>query len=77
MIGSQKDGMSKFLIPYIVEFTWDNGAVFEDMRAVCMAFDEDDARAIIYSKYSKSSDEFANIKSVRKFADNDIVAERI
>ena len=77
MMDIQKDGMSRFTIPYIVEFTWDNGAVFENMRAVCMAFDEDDARAIIHSKYSKRSDEFANIKSVRKFTDNDIVSERI
>ena len=33
------NGMNVYPIPYIVEFTWDNGAVFEDMRAVCMAFD--------------------------------------
>lgn len=71
------NGMNVYPIPYIVEFTWDNGAVFEDMRAVCMAFDEDDARTIIHSKYSKRSDEFANIKSVRKFTDNDIVTERV
>ena len=49
------NGMNVYPIPYIVEFTWDNGAVFEDMRAVCMAFDEDDARAIIHSKYSTNN----------------------
>ena len=71
------EGVETVAMPFIVEFTWDNGAVLEDMRVVCMAFDEDDARAIIHNKYSKRSDEFANIRSVRKFTDNDIVSERI
>ena len=55
MMDIQKDGMSRFPIPYIVEFTWDNGAVLEDMRAVCMAFADGDEKITAASgphKYS-------------------------
>ena len=62
---------------FIVEFTSDNGAVLEDMRAVCMAFDEDDARAIIQNKFGKCSDEYANIKSVKKFTDESVISDRV
>ena len=81
---SKYDSVSKKLknvkeipMPFIVEFTYDNGAVLEDMRAVCMAFDEDDARAIIQNKFGKSSDEYAKIKSVKKFTDESVISERV
>lgn len=69
-------GFETHSVPFIVEFTYDNGAIVDNMKSVCLAFDEDDACQIVKSNYSKTSDDFVNIKSVRKLTDNDIVSEK-
>lgn len=70
------DGMETYSMPFLVEFTYDNGAIIEDMKAICLAFDEDDASKIIKSRFSRYSDDVVSVKIVRKFTDNDIISEK-
>ncbi len=72
-----KSGVDTKAVPFIVEFTYDNGVLVDNMQGVCLAFDEDDARRIIENKYSKCSDDTIVVNSIRIFTDKDIVCAKV
>lgn len=58
---------------FVLDIEFDNGAVIEHKKAVCIASDRATAIKLVKDALEKQADDIVNIQCIREMLDNDVV----